>query len=177
MEVIYPKVLISHQDFSTASKRSHCAGFTLWLKHCLQDTKFHYSYSVLIQNLRYSTYWENKNELGLLYGLSKKLNTITSGNKISRSGVSVSGLSLLPSRETPSHNTLDMKVGVPVVLIIALGRQSNKGQTLKAHSPIAVPNFISYHNITLWKSSVLTCFYPRCLTPTISMLFITIMYH
>ena len=82
-------------------------------------------------------------------GLSKKLNTITSGNKISRSGVSVSGLSLLPSRETPSHNTLDMKVGVPVVLIIALGRQSNKGQTLKAHSPIAVPNFISYHNITL----------------------------
>ena len=81
---------------------------------------------------------------------SKKLNTITSGNKMSRLEVSVSGLSLLPSRKIPPHNALDRYEGKsPVVLSVALGRQSNKGQTLKAHSPIAVPNFASCHNITL----------------------------
>lgn len=145
--------LISHQDFPSASQRTHSASFTLWLNYCLQDTYILLQwFNVELMLFRTSdssiTGEIRINQADVMS--SKKFNKITSKNKYQNQGFLFSGLSLLRSRKIPSYNMLARyeSKGL-IVLNIARGRQSIRGQTVEAQSPFAVPNIISYHHFTL----------------------------
>lgn len=146
---------VSHKSlgFPFASRRTHSASFTLWLNYCLQ-----YTY-ILLQWFNAELMLFRASDSSLTgeirinqadFMSSKKFNIITSRNKYQDQGFLFSGLSLLRSRKIPSYNMLARYESKSlIVLNIAPGRQSIKGQTAEAQSPFAVPNIISYHHFTL----------------------------